>query len=169
MTLNQAVVHHHVEGEEKLWIKSIIIRIVFIFFPPAESRNFSLLTFIHCDMYKAPKVHDANSVRYNCFSPHFPQSKAIIVSAQKWKMREAIHWLSIVVHCSECPRLPEAIIDSSMKGECKMKRAVMYFSQAPTDKSFTALQMEFSPTFLDGAHVFRLELALSAHHLSQIP
>lgn len=40
-----------------------------------------------------------------------------------------------------------------------MKRAVMYFSQAPADKSFTALQMEFSPTFLDGAHVFRLELA----------
>lgn len=34
MTLNQAVVHHHVEGEEKLWIKSIIIRIVFIFFFP---------------------------------------------------------------------------------------------------------------------------------------
>lgn len=84
-------------------------------------------------------------------------------------MREAIHWFSIVVHCSECPRLPEAIIDSSMKGECKMKRAVMYFSQAPTDKSFTALQMEFSPTFLDGTHVFRLELGLSAHHLSQIP
>lgn len=49
-----------------------------------------------------------------------------------------------------------------MKGECKMKRAVIYFSQAPTDKSFTALQMEFSPSFLDGAHVFRLELALSA-------
>lgn len=62
-------------------------------------------------------------------------------------MREAIHWLSIGVRGSECPRLPEAIIDSSMKGECKMKRAVMYFSQAPTDKSFTALQMEFSPSF----------------------
>ncbi len=58
-----------------------------------------------------------------------------------------MHWLSIGVHCSEYPRLPEAIIDSSMKGECKMKRAVMYFSQAPTDKSFTALQMEFSPSF----------------------
>lgn len=67
---------------------------------------------------------------------------------------------------SECPRPPEAIIDSSMTGECKMKRAVMYFSQAPTDKSFTALQMEFSSTFLDGAHVFRLELALQlAIHL----
>lgn len=76
-------------------------------------------------------------------------------------MRAALHWLSIGVQCSECPGLPAAIIDSSMKGECKMKRAVMYFSQAPTDKSFTALQMEFSASFLDGAHVFRLELALS--------
>lgn len=62
-------------------------------------------------------------------------------------MREATHWLSIAVNCSACPRLPQAIIDSSMKGECKMKRAVIYFSQAPTDKSFTALQMEFSPSF----------------------
>lgn len=81
------------------------------------------------------------------FSPHFLQSGFIDVSALKGKMREAIHWLSIVMHCSGCPHVPEAIIDSSMKGECKMKRAVMYFSQAPTDKSFTALQMEFSPYF----------------------
>lgn len=109
-------------------------------------------------MHKAPKVHDANSVRYNCFFfpplPHFMQSKVIVVSAQKWKMREAIHWLSVAVRCSECPRLPRVIIDSSMKGECKMKRAVMYFSQAPSDKSFAAFQMEFSPTFLDGSPCF---------------
>lgn len=80
-----------------------------------------------------------------------------------------------MARCSECPRPPEAIIDSSMMGECKMKRAVMYFSQAPTDKSFTALQMEFSSLppsfffFLDGAHVFRLELALRlAIHLRSL-
>lgn len=61
-----------------------------------------------------------------------------------------MHWLSIGSALLRVPSLPEAIIDSSMKGECKMKRAVMYFSQAPTDKSFTALQIEFSPSFLGG-------------------
>lgn len=45
----------------------------------------------------------------------------------------------------------------------------MYFSQASTDKSFAALQMEFSPTFLDAVRAFRLEAALSAHCLSQNP
>lgn len=35
-----------------------------------------------------------------------------------------------------------------------MKRAVMYFSQAPTDKSFAALQMESSPTFFWTAPMF---------------
>lgn len=58
-----------------------------------------------------------------------------------------MHRLSISVHSSECPRLPEAIIDSGMKGECKMKRGVIYFSQAPTDKNFSALQMKFAPSF----------------------
>lgn len=77
----------------------------------------------------------------------FCQSRVIDVSAQKWEMREATHGHSVAWHFSECPRLPEAIVDSGMKGECKMKRAVMYFSHAPTDTSFTASQIKFSRSF----------------------
>lgn len=59
------------------------------------------------------------------------QGKVTVVSAQECEMREASHWLSAAVRGSECPRLPQVIIDSSVRGECKMKRAVMYFSTRP--------------------------------------
>lgn len=89
------------------------------------------------------------------------QGKVTVVSAQECEMREASHWLSAAVRRSECPRLPQVIIDSSVRGECKMKRAVMYFSTRPIRQEVCRIPNGSPPPpphphslFSDSARVF---------------